>query len=67
MKEGTRPREVMDSFDDTLTGRKFDNWQFNEFPIHDPDTPEKLAQEAADTLMEVPDQYLACKSLGYIY
>lgn len=67
MKEGTRPREVMDSFDDNLTGRKFDNWQFNEFPIYEPDTPEKLAQEAADTLMEIPDQYLACKSLGYIY
>lgn len=58
--------KLMKSFDDEIQDRKFDNLQFNVFPLDEPDTIKKAARETAETLMEIPDQYIACRTLGYI-
>lgn len=65
---GDGPWELMETFDDELPERKFDNFQFVDYT----DICRKYPREKRDTafavhaLMEVPDQYRAVKQLGLL-
>eukprot|EP01098_Paradermamoeba_levis_P000101 TRINITY_DN1010_c0_g1_i10.p1 TRINITY_DN1010_c0_g1~~TRINITY_DN1010_c0_g1_i10.p1 ORF type:complete len:217 (+),score=69.32 TRINITY_DN1010_c0_g1_i10:466-1116(+) len=66
---GDGPWDLMEEFDDELPQRKFDNFQFVEFNkiMLGNTTPEqKEVQFTISALQELPDQYFACKKLGYI-
>lgn len=67
---GDGPWEMMERFDDRLHARKFDNFQFLNFNAvceearkrnMNPDVCFSIA-----AVMEIPDQYLACKRLGLL-
>ena len=64
---GDGPWDAMDDFDDNLPSRHFDNFQFvnatkvwEENP-HNPDVAFAIA-----ALMEIPEQYMAIRKLGYL-
>jgi len=64
---GDGPFDTMEDFDDALPQRRFDNFQFVNFTRisqHYPANPEVAFAIAA--LMEIPEQYLAIRKLGYI-
>ena len=64
---GDGPWDMMETFDDELPQRRFDNLQFVNFTkitAKYPDNPDVAFALAA--LMEVPQQYLAIRDLGYI-
>eukprot|EP01102_Stenamoeba_stenopodia_P005342 TRINITY_DN15940_c0_g1_i1.p1 TRINITY_DN15940_c0_g1~~TRINITY_DN15940_c0_g1_i1.p1 ORF type:complete len:274 (+),score=57.97 TRINITY_DN15940_c0_g1_i1:165-986(+) len=64
---GDGPWDMMKEFDDKLTARRFDNFQFvnfteitSSFGVENPDL--EFAKRA---LMEVPAQFKICRQLGY--
>jgi E3 ubiquitin-protein ligase RGLG len=64
---GDGPWDMMDEFDNELPQRSFDNYQF--VPLHritsaNPNNPEVAFALAA--LMEIPDQFMASRTLGLI-
>lgn len=64
---GDGPWDMMKEFDDKLPGRRFDNFQFvpfNEVMARESEHPDIEFAKAA--LMEIPEQFKACRSLGYI-
>ena len=67
---GDGPWDAMESFDDQLPARKFDNLQF--VPFHEISTkwardPTKMeAQFALAALMEIPDQYQFIRKMGLL-
>ena len=64
---GDGPWEKMIEFDDALPARRFDNFQFvqlNKVVGENPSNPDVAFAIAA--LMEVPEQFLAIRELGYI-
>jgi len=63
---GDGPWDQMEKFDDKIRRRKFDNFQFVPFQqtIHMVEDAE--VQFAKHVFMEIPDQYLAIKRLGYL-
>lgn len=66
---GVRGRawEVMQHLDDEMVGQsKFDNFNFNHFPLNEPLTQEFMLKECMETIDELPNQYYMCKKLGYI-
>ncbi|KAL4239576.1 hypothetical protein ACF0H5_000387 [Mactra antiquata] len=64
---GDGPWGSMKTFDDGLTERKFDNFQFVNFyeVMKDADNPE--AAFALNALMEIPEQYSYLKQAGLIH
>jgi len=66
---GDGPWDQMVKFDDKITGRKFDNFQF--VPFHNTVAQTESTEEAEvkfciKALMEVPDQYAMIRQLGYL-
>lgn len=65
---GDGPWDMMKEFDDKLTSRKFDNFQF--VPFHQIMTQPNLeapeVEFAKAALMEIPEQFKACKARGLI-
>lgn len=64
---GDGPWDAMEEFDDNLPDRKFDNFQFvqmNKVMEENPSNAEVAFAIAA--LMEIPEQFMAIRSLGYI-
>ena len=64
---GDGPWDMMEDFDDSLPQRRFDNFQFVQLADvieSNPECPEVAVALAC--LMELPDQYIAIRSLGLI-
>ncbi|CAG9461118.1 unnamed protein product [Pedinophyceae sp. YPF-701] len=68
---GDGPWDQMEHLDDKIRNRQFDNFQFVDFvrvlkKSGGAGTTEGLAGFAAHALMEVPQQFRICTSLGYV-
>jgi len=65
---GDGPFGVLEHFDDQLTQSKFDNFQFVNFYqiMSNPRVENYDVEFACKALNEIPDQFLACRRLGYI-
>jgi E3 ubiquitin-protein ligase RGLG len=65
---GDGPWDEMKEFDDSLTSRKFDNFQFVEFNsiVNNPNSENFDVEFALAALMEIPEQFLCIKRLGYL-
>ncbi len=64
---GDGPWDIMEDFDDSLPSRRFDNFQFVQLAkvtAAAPANPEVAFAIAC--LMEIPEQYMAIRKLGYI-
>ena len=61
---GDGPFDLMETYDDDLPERKFDNFQFVHFNEIMSDRENPVVKFAVAALQEVPDQYLAIKELG---
>ena len=64
---GDGPWDMMEDFDDSLPQRRFDNFQFVNLTEVAEAHPEHMEVAVAlACLMELPDQYIAIRSLGLI-
>eukprot|EP01124_Arcella_intermedia_P013682 TRINITY_DN2009_c0_g1_i1.p1 TRINITY_DN2009_c0_g1~~TRINITY_DN2009_c0_g1_i1.p1 ORF type:complete len:284 (+),score=42.44 TRINITY_DN2009_c0_g1_i1:75-926(+) len=63
---GDGPWELMEDFDDNLPKRKFDNFQFVPFYKTMERAENREVTFSIASLQEIPEQYLAIKSLGLL-
>jgi E3 ubiquitin-protein ligase RGLG len=63
---GDGPWDAMEDFDDALPSRKFDNFQFVNFTKSTQGSHQPQVDFAVAALMEVPEQFLAIRKLGYL-
>jgi hypothetical protein len=63
---GDGPWCIMNKYDDKLTGRQFDNFQFVDYHSVTKKTWRSELTFAVHALMEIPDQYKAIRALGLL-